>query len=240
LRSPFGGQADGVELHPVGLLRQQFPPVLQLRVGRQEIVGADLVPQGLLRRGQRLLRGGWKSTARREEQRTESAHGKFWNEERELYPSRSRGGTEPGGAAGGPGPREVVAANGSERIEQLTGEKQAVGGGRRVLVVEEDDETRWALERLLKDYGYEVTGVGTAAEAMREAEGNTFDLAVVDLGLEDRQSVKLLEVLLGKRDCKSLGLSGHGAVADGEGFSKVLKKPVPVDQLMEAIKGLTE
>ena len=126
------------------------------------------------------------------------------------------------------------------RISEITGEKQAVGGGRRVLVVEEDDETRWALERLLKDYGYEVIGVGTAAQAMREAEGNTFDLAVVDLGLEDRQSVKLLEVLLGKRDCKSLGLSGHGAVADGEGFSKVLKKPVPVDQLMEAIKGLTE
>jgi DNA-binding NtrC family response regulator len=126
------------------------------------------------------------------------------------------------------------------RISEITGETQAVGGGRRVLLVEEDSETRWALERLLRDYGYEVEGVANAADAMREAEGKVFDIAVVDLGMSDRESVKLLEVLLGKRECKSLGLSGHGAVAQGEGFSKVLKKPVPVDQLMEAIKGLTE
>lgn len=124
------------------------------------------------------------------------------------------------------------------RISEITGETHAVGAGRRVLLVEEDQETRWALERLLKDYGYEVEAVASAAEAMREAEGKTFDLAVVDLGLEDRESVKLLEVLLGKRGCKSLGLSGHGA-AEGTGFSKVLKKPVPVDQLLEAIRGLT-
>ena len=126
------------------------------------------------------------------------------------------------------------------RISEITGEKRAVGAGRRVLLVEDDEETRWALERLLKDYGYEVNGVASAAEAMKQAEGKTFDLAVVDLGLADRESVKLLEVLLGKSECKSLGLGGTGVGADGAGFSKVLKKPVPVDQLMEAIKGLTE
>ena len=125
------------------------------------------------------------------------------------------------------------------RLSEITGEKQAVGAGRRVLLVEEDAETRGALARLLCDYGYEVTGVATAAEAMREADETEFDLAVVDLGLADRESVKLLESLLGKRACKSLGLCGHGHGSEGAGFSKVLKKPVPVDQLMEAIKGLT-
>jgi len=126
------------------------------------------------------------------------------------------------------------------RISEITGEKRAVGAGRRVLLVEDDQETRSALERLLRDYGYEVEGVASAAEAMREAEEKSFDLAVVDLGLADRESMRLLEVLLGKNDCKSLGLGGTGAGAEGTGFSKVLKKPVPVDQLMEAIKGLTE
>jgi CheY-like chemotaxis protein len=126
------------------------------------------------------------------------------------------------------------------RISEITGEKEAVGSGKRVLLVEEDGETREALERLLRDYGYEVSGVGTAAEAMREAEDGVFDVAVVDLGLANCESVKLLEVLLGKRDCKSLGLSRHGAGADGAGFSKVLKRPVAVEKVMEAIKGLTE
>jgi DNA-binding NarL/FixJ family response regulator len=76
---------------------------------------------------------------------------------------------------------------------------------------------------------------------MKEAADKQFDLAVVDLGLADRESVRLLEELLGRPECKSLGLTGPGPHGIEEaGFSKLLKKPVPIDQLMEAIKGLTE
>ncbi len=127
------------------------------------------------------------------------------------------------------------------RISEVTGEKHTVGGGRRVLLIVDDAETRSALERLLRDYGYDVSGVATPADAMKEAADKQFDLAVVDLGLADRESVRLLEELLGRPECKSLGLTGatsHGI--EQARFSKLLKKPVPVDQLMEAIKGLTD
>src|SRR5207245_2683601 len=110
------------------------------------------------------------------------------------------------------------------RISEITGEERAVGGGRRVLLVEEDQETRWALERLLRDYGYEVEGVGSAAEAMREAEGKAFDLAVVELVLEDSESVLLLEELLVRRDCKPLEMSGHGARSESAGVSVELER----------------
>jgi CheY-like chemotaxis protein len=126
------------------------------------------------------------------------------------------------------------------RLSEIMGEKQAVGVGRRVLLVEADEQTREALVRLLRDYGYEVLGVGTTAEAMKEAAEKEFDLAVVDLGVGEWESTKLLQVLLGKKECKSLGLKGQGAGAKGEGFSKVIWKPVEAEQLMEAIKGLTE
>ena len=125
------------------------------------------------------------------------------------------------------------------RLSEITGEKKCVGTGRRVLLIEGDAETREALERLLADYGYEVSGVGSAAEAMEEARVKQFDLAVVDLGLADGQSAKLLQVLLGKGDCKALGMSVSGCDGQGAGFSKVLKKPVGVEELVEAIRGLT-
>jgi ActR/RegA family two-component response regulator len=74
---------------------------------------------------------------------------------------------------------------------------------------------------------------------MKEAEAAEFDLAVVDLGLAQAESMKLLQVLIGKRDCKALGLSGNGHVGTGVGFSKVLKKPLSAEQVMDAIRGLT-
>jgi len=125
------------------------------------------------------------------------------------------------------------------RLSEITGEKKAVGTGRRVLLVEGDAQTREALERLLTDYGYEVCGVGSAAEAMKEAAAKQFDLAVVDLGMAKGESAKLLGMLLGKSDCKALGMSISGCDGDGAGFSKVLKKPVGVEELVEAIRGLT-
>lgn len=125
------------------------------------------------------------------------------------------------------------------RLSEITGENKSVGAGRRVLLVEADAQTREALERLLREYGYEVSGVGSALEAIKEAEYGEFDLAVVDLGLAEGESAKLLQVLLGKGNCKSLGLSGKGHEGEGTGFSKVMKKPVEAAELMEAIKGLT-
>ena len=125
------------------------------------------------------------------------------------------------------------------RLSEITGENKSVGAGRRVLLVEEDPQTRGALERLLRDYGYEVSGVGSALEAIKEAEGGVFDLAVVDLGLAEEESAKLLQVLLGKGDCKSLGLSKSGHAGEGAGFSKVLKRPARMEEVMEAIRGLT-
>jgi CheY-like chemotaxis protein len=126
------------------------------------------------------------------------------------------------------------------RIGEVSGETEAAAGAqRKILLVEDDGETRMALERLLRDYGYEVSGVESAADAVREAEGKQFDLAVVDLGLDDGEGITLLEGLLGKGGCKSLGLN-WGEKKVGSGFSKLLKKPVPVDELMETIRGLTD
>ena len=45
-----------------------------------------------------------------------------------------------------------------------------------------------------------MSGVGSAAEAVREAEGKKFDLAVVDLGLGEGEGVKILKGLVGKAE----------------------------------------
>jgi CheY-like chemotaxis protein len=78
---------------------------------------------------------------------------------------------------------------------------------------------------------------------MKEAVAKKFDLTLVDLGLPDRSSVQMLEKLLTRPETKSLGLTSAGSKdvkrAEGEGFSRLLTKPVPVDTLMETIKGMT-
>lgn len=59
------------------------------------------------------------------------------------------------------------------------------GIGTHILVVEDEPETRRLLTRDLAAHGYGVTGVGTAAEALRAWEGRRPDLILLDLGLPD-------------------------------------------------------
>ena len=125
LRASLGGQADGVELHAVGLLRQLFPPALQLRVRRQEIVGADRCPEGLLRRGERLLRGDRKSTARARSNERRERMRESGMRSGNVYLSHSRARHRVRRPSGGPRPDKVVAANRAEGIQQFAGEKEA-------------------------------------------------------------------------------------------------------------------
>jgi CheY-like chemotaxis protein len=129
------------------------------------------------------------------------------------------------------------------RIDEFCGQKDAAGRQRKILLVEDDQETSSALARLLADYGYEVTRAATPADAVKQATEKKFDLTVVDLGLPDRESVRMLQNLLAQPQTKSLGLTNSGSKdvrqAEGEGFSRLLTKPVPVDRLMETIKGMT-
>lgn len=57
----------------------------------------------------------------------------------------------------------------------------------KVLVVDDISDWRKTLLGLLTDEGYEVTTAASAAEAMQRVEKMTFDLALVDIRLDDSE-----------------------------------------------------
>jgi len=64
---------------------------------------------------------------------------------------------------------------------------------RRVLVVEDDDQQRDSIRRLLGSDDTEITGVAGAEAALQELRRTTFDCVVMDLNLPDMSGLELLE-----------------------------------------------
>ncbi|HEX5687616.1 MAG TPA: response regulator [Ideonella sp.] len=66
-------------------------------------------------------------------------------------------------------------------------------GLRRVLVVEDDARQRESVGQLLASEEVQIVGVASAAEALRELGGTTFDCMVLDLNLPDVSGYELLQ-----------------------------------------------
>ncbi len=62
---------------------------------------------------------------------------------------------------------------------------QPVPESPRVLVVEDDDELRWAMSSCLAKAGFDVTLVATGADAVRAARARRPDVIVIDVVLPD-------------------------------------------------------
>jgi len=64
-------------------------------------------------------------------------------------------------------------------------------GKARILVVEDDEETRHLISAALQEHGYVVEAVGAAAAADRAARAGEFDAVVLDVWLPDTDGVAL-------------------------------------------------
>jgi hypothetical protein len=112
--------------------------------------------------------------------------------------------------------------------------------GLRVLLVEDHDDTRRLLSRLLRSCGHHVTSAGCVQAALEAARRGTFDIVVSDIGLPDGTG---LDVVRGLRDlttAKAIALSGFGMEEDlrqsrEAGFVAHLVKPVSFDLLRATI-----
>ena len=128
------------------------------------------------------------------------------------------------------------------------GEAPGAEGGRqplRVLLVEDHDDTRLVLARLLRGYGYHVATACDVKTALREAEAAEFDLLVSDIGLPDGSGWDLVRQVLAKRPVKAIALSGYGTEDDVRksrqaGFTTHLTKPIDPKKLGEVIEGVTD
>jgi CheY-like chemotaxis protein/two-component sensor histidine kinase len=102
------------------------------------------------------------------------------------------------------------------------------GAGRRVLLVEDNEDAGVALAMCLEEYGYHVQHVTTCADALQTARNGRFDAVLTDLGLPDGSGIDVGRAL--SRQLPVLALSGYGREQDrarsaAAGFAAHLVKP---------------
>jgi CheY-like chemotaxis protein len=111
----------------------------------------------------------------------------------------------------------------------------------RILLVDDHEDTRHALVRLLRRKGYQVESACDVRSALDLAGRQTFDLLVSDIGLPDASGFELIRQLQLDRPIKGIAVSGFGMEGDREksraaGFAEHLLKPVKIQDLEAAIQ----
>ncbi|HEY6952302.1 MAG TPA: response regulator, partial [Bacteroidota bacterium] len=107
-----------------------------------------------------------------------------------------------------------------------------------ILVVDDDNSFRGAVTGMLRDEGYDVTGLGSGAEALKKMEETQFDLVISDLVMEGMSGTQLLAQV--KRKSPSvlmIMMTGHGSIqtaveAMREGAYDYLTKPFKNEELL--------
>jgi CheY-like chemotaxis protein len=111
---------------------------------------------------------------------------------------------------------------------------------RRILLVEDHEQTRATLVQLLERHGHTVAGVANATAAREIVTASTFDVVISDLGLPDSDGHALMVELRDAYGLPGIALSGYGTNEDLErsrksGFFTHLTKPVDIHALEATI-----
>lgn len=109
-----------------------------------------------------------------------------------------------------------------------------------ILLVEDHEDTRRSLQRLLEQAAHRVTVTGLAEDALKLAETTPFDLVISDLGLPDLSGNELMRRLHARTGLPGIALSGYGMENDIEesrksGFKYHLTKPVGFERLKSVV-----
>jgi hypothetical protein len=117
-------------------------------------------------------------------------------------------------------------------------------GALRVLLLEDHDDTRTVMSRLLSSLGFVVTTAGTVRDALALAERDRFDLLVSDIGLPDGSGTEVMRKLRDRDGTRGIALSGFGQPEDlrrseEAGFTTHLTKPVNFKTLQEVIQNVS-
>lgn len=126
----------------------------------------------------------------------------------------------------------------------MTQQTESPPGSRRILLVEDHEDTARLMVRLLSGSGYSAAAARTGAAAIELAGRERFDLIISDLSLPDIDGRALLPKLLQRTGTlPAIALSGMDSEDEiqqsrSAGFVEHLSKPVSFPQLLEAIRRL--
>jgi len=118
--------------------------------------------------------------------------------------------------------------------------------GRRVLIVDDNEDAANSLALLLKLGGHETASVYTAVDALRHASVFRPDVVLLDIGLPGMDGYEVaqkMRELPGLRDIRLVAVTGYGRSDDRlrareAGFDDHMTKPVDYAVLERTLAGL--
>ena len=132
-------------------------------------------------------------------------------------------------------------ARGSSPGQSLRPPRHASGTGRlrqRLLLVEDNEDLSDLLVELLTGWGFEVVAAASANSALAKAAVRPPDVALIDIGLPDRDGCEVARALRSSlpRTVRLIAMSGYGQRQDGAralgaGFDEFLVKPLNTARL---------
>jgi CheY-like chemotaxis protein len=119
----------------------------------------------------------------------------------------------------------------------------AVASQRRVLLVDDHDDTCLGMKRMLERRGYQITIAHSAEQAVEKVRTQEFDLLISDIGLPDRSGYELMREVRLNKCLPGIALSGFGSEEDVNqareaGFAEHLTKPINFERLEKTIQSL--
>jgi CheY-like chemotaxis protein len=116
--------------------------------------------------------------------------------------------------------------------------------GRRVLVVDDNEDAAASLAALLRMSGYQVFMAPNGREALRQASAHPPDVILLDIGLPDLDGCEVarrLRLTPGLEGTRLVAMTGyaqeeHRRATHEAGFNAHLVKPVDPDELVRVIQ----
>jgi len=129
-------------------------------------------------------------------------------------------------------------------LKETVGENAMDTTGLKLLVVEDNDDSREMLQMLLESYGYEVVTARDGVEALTTFEVESPDVAFIDIGLPEMDGHEVARRIRSKRRENRpylVALTGYGQPTDRQraleaGFDGHLTKPAKVDAIRKLLE----
>jgi CheY-like chemotaxis protein len=126
--------------------------------------------------------------------------------------------------------------------------KQGSGSLRRLLVVDDNEDMRQTMNRLLERLGYEVEIASNGARALEMQRKVAADVLITDIFMPDTDGLETInQFRTNFPHVRIIAMSGGGAsireadylsTATVAGADAVLRKPFSKESLIEALQGL--
>jgi PAS domain S-box-containing protein len=117
--------------------------------------------------------------------------------------------------------------------------------GVNVMLVEDDADTRHALQRVLVNCGAAVTSIESATQALAILDANRFDVIISDIGMPDVDGYQLMEQVRSRRSSEggetpAIALTAFARLADRDralraGYNAHLPKPIEAKRLIQTV-----